>query len=460
MTDRQVTMIAVFMACILVGGAVLVTRFEAEFQALLGGSGQSRGGERDAPNAPEKPGSGEKSDGDAGPSKGGGAGGGSSASGGGSAAAAAPATASGELKKDAKSDPSAKAKADKPRDAKVNAPPVRKGPLLALWGVRVSADANAERTGDLPESVAVDNAGFRVLVQTARAVDVWTLGDPAAVRVRPKDARAALVAPNGARMYFVRDGKPGWSLETCEATGKRVGVWEPGAERARAFGPAGFHSTTHELTVGIGTEDGCSFDTISPTTGQPEPNRRLVRGTDVLRADLLFPRKNKMLLHFPTAAGSDRPPGLYSLLTDGTLKPVAAAPADPAAPTAPSRPVVSNDGHRAAVLDGASVKVWDLDNDRRLFSWELPSYRPKACWLTGGRLVVAATGGLEAGAPPRTILQMYDLDSFKRVGQFLPSDYALPEAVFAFSPDGTKLALADRDEAALVDASVAFGPSR
>ncbi|WP_029600953.1 WD40 repeat domain-containing protein [Gemmata obscuriglobus] len=455
-------MAAVFMACLLVGGAFLVTRFEAEFQALLGGGGQSRGGERDYPDAPEKPGGGGKSDGEAGSGKGGSAGGVSSSGGSGAAAAAtpAPAAVSGETRKDAKSDPSVKAKADKPRDAKVDAPAVRKGPLLALWGVRVSADASAERTGDLPESVAVDNAGFRVLVQTAGAVNVWTLGDPAVVRVRPKDSRAALVAPNGARMYFVHEGKPGWSLETCDATGKRVGVWEPGAERARGFGPVGFHSTTHELTVGIGAEGGCSFDTISPTTGQPEPTRRLVQGADVLRADLLFPRKNKMLLHFPTTAGSDRPPGLYSLLTDGTLKPVAAAPVDSVTPPAPSRPVVSNDGHRAAVLDGASVKVWDIESGRQLFSWELHSHRPKACWLVGGRLVVAATGGLDGAAPPRTILQMYDLSSFKLVGQFQPSDYALPEAVFAFSPDGSKLALAGRDEAALVDAGVAFGPSR
>lgn len=435
MTDRQVAIIAVVTVAVLVAGGAILARIQPDIRAVDMSGSREQGGER------------ERTDGESRTSKSGGSGSDpSSGSGGGGS--------SGAARTEAKGGHGASGHADKVGDEKGDTPVVGTGLVLARW--EKAADSSRER----PEAVAVDNAGSRVLVQVPRGVNVWAAGDPKARRVQPKNARRAFVAPDAAHMYFVNSEKSGWRLETCDADGKRIGVWGPDPNRRCELGAVGFHPTTHELTVGIGFEEGYALQAVSSASGQPQPARVLTHAADAPHADRLFPHAGGHMIHFHTFQGAGHPPGLYALTAAGAVERTAAVPTDSATSAVLPRPAVSPDGHRVAVLDGNTVRVLDLTTGRRVFSWEQAAHRPQACWFAGGRLIVAATAERGSAAARPTLFQTYDLGSSRMVGQFRPGNHALPEAAFAFSPDGSKLALASGDEVVLVDANVAFGLSR
>lgn len=444
MTDRQVAIGALFAVAAFVGGAALLAKFQADLPQLPTDGNRAEGGTR------EQKGSGTKEL----DTPGGGAG-----DGGGKAADP--------------TKPEKGGRAGRASEKKADAVAVARSPVLARWAVpKATADGKEDPHGTFPENVAVDDAGARVLVQTHRLVDVWRAGNPAALRVQPASIRGAHVAPDAARMYFVHDERAKLSLETCDADGRRVGVWEGDPNKWREFRAAGFDPVTSELTVEVGYDNKEALYAVSPATGRPRLVRALTDDAHGHFVDRIFPHSGGHLLQFHTFQGEDRPPGLYAVTADGGVRRTAAVPPGSQPSTVLRRPAVSPDGRRVAVPAGTGhVRVWDLASGRRLLEWQLDYYHPTACFFVNGRVVIAARSRYEKWSmggpfsvtsvtPLPALLQMYDPDTAKPLGQFRPSDYKLPEAAFAFSPDGSKLAVAGTQEVALLDTNRAFGLDR
>lgn len=365
--------------------------------------------------------------------------------------------------------PPAKAASEPPRPPAPQPP----NPVLARWGVpAVRVDGREDSFATDPQTVAVNNAGTRVMVATSRLVDVWEKGRAAAVRLQPKRISGAFVSPDASRAYIVNDELE--ALETFDAAGKRVGSWAPPPVKPGwhlRFDYTGFHPTTGKLTIGVHYAAPDGFYTVSPETGQGTLALRFAEGGDVFSCRRIFPLTDgRYVAHYEPEAGVRVPPGVYELGTDGKPRTSPRIPAEVGKNERIRTAAVSADGRLVAAVVGRELTLWDAHGGTRLFTWAKEYYYPYACAFTRDRLLIAAASDYEEWHTKMGsvvgvnrvpgLLQLYDLGTRKPVGEFRPSDHRLPARVVALSPDGSKLALAGGKEVAVIDAEVAFGPPR
>lgn len=353
--------------------------------------------------------------------------------------------------------PQPKAEAEPP------APPPKPRPALvvARWAVaKAVVDGREDGFATRPEHLAVSDDGTRVVVGASRFVDLWQKGEAAAVRIQPKRWQGAFVAPDAARAYVV--GESG-ALETWDtATGKRLATWAPQSSRtgwAPRYFAHGWHPTTHALSVVAQSPDACGFYDISPTTGQgtrTAPIKELHECADDIA---LFPlRSGGYVTHFgPSRLNAER--GLVFVARDGTRTRGPHIPEDDKKFGYSLHPALSADERYAALCAERKLAVWDMRTGKRLLEWEKEYYFATQTAFVGSRVVVRAASDYYRVVGPGfpVLLQMYDVPTCKKLGEFVPHNAGLPSSVFAFSPNGKYLALANDKAVVVLDAAVAFG---
>jgi hypothetical protein len=375
-----------------------------------------------------------------------------------------------------------------PPAPKKAAPPEPEQPrqplVLARWAVPKLTGEDAKvpfASYDwYPSGIAVDNAGSRVMVPNRKAVDVWRVGQTVPLRVQPKKLHEVYVAPDAARMYLVAGGEPK-ELLTHDSDGKLVGSWTPplGPKNWHGFHDAGFDPTTSKFHISVHrsteapkgnfyTVQFFEVYSVSPVTGQGTMVARLDSTQFIYnRSYAPHPHTGGLFVNISGFGDIEYTAGLHRV-TGGVVRKADRLPLS----ATPNRPVVSADGRRVADSTEGNwkLRVFDTRDGRTLFGWEKEYYQSSAWRFVGDRLAIYATSsygvmtiGIGSAGGPKALpplLQMYDLATGKLLGQLNPRALKLPEGVFAFSPDGTKLALASEKEVVVLDATVVFDLGR
>ncbi len=369
-----------------------------------------------------------------------------------------------------KNQPSTKEEEREPEEPKEKPTPPPRPVTITMWDVPMpKIDGRDDWFAATPKQMAVNNSGTYVMVAGSRLVDVWEKNNPKPARYTTKYFDGAYVTPD-AENFFVLNGD-NRHIEMFNFRAKKTGSFNPShTERypQHMLYTGSTDPKTGDLILGLSHPQNTGFYSISATSGLGQHGIRISDASHTFGCRSIHPitGTSDYLVNYIPDTGNKTAPNVLLLTSQGAFQKLKTITNDPKVFGYSPELRVSPDSRWVAVVGNRKLKVWSYPNEVKKMDWEKEYYYAYDVHFCSKYMLVATMsdyekrttfgGSLVGVSHLPVILELYDLDTLKKIGECTTKDHKLPALNFAFSPDGSKIVFGGREKIAVVETKELF----